>query len=59
MWRIMKEASTEENVEYVLSLIMCDRRKSLRDIARQNGISLVAVQSILTDILGMTKVSAR
>ena len=40
------------------SLIMCDRR-SLRDIAGQIGISLGAVQSILNNILGMSKVSAR
>ena len=29
------EATTDENVELVHSLIMCDRRRSLRDIPRQ------------------------
>ena len=38
---------------------MCDRRRGLRDIARQIGMSFWAVQYILTDILGMSKVSAR
>ena len=38
---------------------MCDRRRVLRSIASEVGISFVAVQSILTDILGMSKVSAR
>ena len=37
----------------------CDRRRSLHDIARQTGISSWAVQSILADILGMFKVSAK
>ena len=41
------------------SLILCGRRRSLRDIARQIAISFGAVQSSLTDILGMSKVSAR
>ena len=44
-----KEATTDENVELVHSLIMCDRRRSLRDIARQIGIRFGAVQYILTD----------
>ena len=34
-----KEATTDENVELVHNLIMCDRR-SLRDLARQIGIRL-------------------
>ena len=37
---------------------MCDRRRSLHETARQIGISLGAVQSILTDTLGMSKVLA-
>ena len=53
-----KEATTEENIELVRSLIICDKRRSLHDIARQIGISFRAVQSIFTDILGMSKVSA-
>ena len=37
---------------------MCDRRRDLRSIASEVGISFGAVQSILT-ILGMSKVSAK
>ena len=55
---MVKEASTDENVEFVHSLIMCDRIRSLHDIARQMCISFGAVLSILTDIIGMSKVSA-
>ena len=40
------------------SLIMCDRRRSLSDLARKIGISFGAVQPTLTDILRMSKVSA-
>ena len=54
-----KEDTADEIVELVHRLIMYDRRRSLCDIARQIGISLGAVQSVLTDILGMSKVSAR
>ena len=38
---------------------MCDRWRDLRSIASESGISFRAVQSILTDILDMSKVSAR
>ena len=38
---------------------MCDRRRHLRNIAREMDIRFWAVKSILTDILGMSKVSAR
>ena len=54
-----KEATTDKNIELVHSLIMCEKRRSLRDIAWQISISSGAVQSILTDILGLSKVSAR
>ena len=54
-----KEDTADKNVELVHSLIKCGRRRSLRDIARQIGMSLGAVQSILTNILGMSNVSAR
>ena len=37
---------------------MCERSWNLRDIAIDVGISFGTVQSILTDILGMSKVSA-
>ena len=54
-----KDATADENAKVVPTLVMCDRRQDLRSIASEVGISFVAVQSILTDILGMSKVSAR
>ena len=41
------------------TLFMYDRRWGLPSIASEVGISFGAVQSILTEILGMSKVSAR
>ena len=38
---------------------MCDRRRDLRIIASEVGVSFGAIQSIFTNILGMSKVSAR
>ena len=52
-----KDATADENVKVVHTL--CDRRRDLRSIASEVGISFRAVQSILSDILGMSKVSAR
>ena len=43
-----KEAATNKNI--VHSLFMCERRRNLRDIASELGISFEAVQSVLTDI---------
>ena len=54
-----KDATTDENVEIVYNLVMCDRRRDLRSKASEEGISFGAVQAIITDILGMSKVSAR
>ena len=54
-----KGATTDENVKVVHTLVMCDRRQDLRSIACEVGIRFGTVQSILTDILGMSKVSAR
>ena len=54
-----KEATTDENVELVYSLIMCDRRRSLRDIARKNRHKFLGRnQSILTNVLELSNVSA-
>ena len=50
----LKEATRDKNIELVHSLIMCDRR-SLRDVTRQIDICFGAVESILTDILGISK----
>ena len=55
----MEKVTTDENVEIVHSLVMCDVRRNLRDIASKVGMSFGAVQPILTAILGMSKVSAR
>ena len=54
-WRswCTKEATTDENIEFVNSVILCDKRRSLCDIARQIGICF---GSILTDIFGMSKI---
>ena len=38
---------------------MCDRRRDLRSIASEVGISSLAAQSILTNILGRSKLTAR
>ena len=54
-----KDAITDENVKVVHTLVMCDRRRDLRSIASEVGIRIRAVQSILTDISGMSKVSSR
>ena len=54
-----KDDTADENVKVVHTLVMCNRRRDLRSRASQMSISFGAVQSILTDILGMSKVSAR
>ena len=48
------DATADENVKVVHTLVMCDRRGDLRSIASEVGISFGAVQS--TDILDMSKV---
>ena len=54
-----KDTTADENVKVVYTLVFCDRRRDLRSIASEVGIRFRAVQSIRTDILGMSKVSAR
>ena len=54
-----KDARADENVKVAQTLVMYDRRQDLRSIASKVGISFGAVQSSLTNILGMSKVSAR
>ena len=54
-----KDATTDENVEIIHNLVMCDRRRDLGSIASEVDISFGAVQTIHTDILGMSKVSVR
>ena len=54
-----KDATADENVKVVHTLLMCVRRRDLRSIASEVGISFGAVQQILTNILDMSKISAR
>ena len=56
-----KEVTTDEKVKVVHTLVMCDRRRDLQSIhaPSEMGISFVAVQSVLTAILDMSKVSVR
>ena len=52
----LKDTTTDENVEIVHGMVMCDRRRDLRTIASEVGIRFGAMQTILTYILGMSKV---
>ena len=54
-----KDANMDENVENVQNLVMCDRRRDLGSIASEIGIRFGTGQTILTDILGVSKVLAR
>ena len=54
-----KYATADKNVKVVHILVMCDRRRDVRSIASEVCISFGAVQSIIKDILGMSKVLAR
>ena len=54
---IPKDATTDENVKIVHTLFKCDRRRDL--IVSEGGIRFGAVQSILTDILGVSNVSPK
>ena len=48
-----KDATTDENIKVVHTLVMYDRRRDRQSIASEVGISFWGVQSILTNILGM------
>ena len=48
-----------EHVKVLHTLVMCDRMRDLRSIVSEVDIRFGTVQSILTDILGMSKVLAR
>ena len=54
-----KDATAGENIKFVHTLVMCDGMRDLRSIASEVGISFGDLQYIKTDILGMSKVSAR
>ena len=51
-----KDATADENAKVVHTLVMCYTRRDLRSIVSEVGISFGTVQSILTNILGMSKV---
>ena len=64
MWMVLppQDTTAGENVKLMHTLVMCDRRRDLRSIASEVGISFAAVQSILsilTQRLGVSKVSPR
>ena len=54
-----KDATADVNVKVAHILVMYDSRQDLRSKDSEVGISFGAVQLILTNILGMSKVSAR
>ena len=54
----LKDATADEYVKVVHTLVMCYRRPDLGSTSNEVDISFVAVQSILTGILIMSKVSA-
>jgi transposase len=49
-----KEATNNDTAEAVHDLVMCDKRRDLRSIAREVGISSGSVQAILTDVYGIS-----
>ena len=56
---MMNGLAADVNVKVEHTLVMCDRRRDQRSLNSDVDIRFGAVQSILTDILGMSKVSAR
>ena len=53
------DTTANEKIKVVHTLVICERRLDLQRIPSKVGRSLGAVQSTLTNILGMSKVSAR
>ena len=54
-----RDATTDQHVKVVYTLVMCDRSQDLQGIASKVGISFGAVHSILTNMKGMSTVLAR
>ena len=52
-----KDATTDENVKVVHTLVMCERRRNMQNIASEEGISFGTVYIInpITDSLGILK----
>lgn len=57
--RTRKTASSPENLEKLERLIMSDRRFKLSQLAEDMGIPKTTIQSMVTQDLGMRKVSAQ
>ncbi|KYQ49655.1 hypothetical protein ALC60_11269 [Trachymyrmex zeteki] len=52
-------SKTDENVQEVKEIVLKNRRITIREIVDDLNISFGSCQSILTDVLGMTRVSAK
>ncbi|XP_018347274.1 PREDICTED: uncharacterized protein LOC108751537 [Trachymyrmex septentrionalis] len=52
-------SKTDENVQEVKEIVLKNRRITIREIADDLNISFGSCQSILTDVLGMTRVSVK
>ena len=52
-------ATTKDNIDLALKMVMQDRRTSCRQVAERLGISIERADKILTKELGFSKVSAR
>jgi [histone H3]-lysine36 N-dimethyltransferase SETMAR len=52
-------SKSDENIAKVKAAVYSDRRITIREIAEDTGISFGSVQSILTENLGMRRVSAK
>lgn len=52
-------ATTDEIVDEIHDMVLKDRRIKIREIAEHVGISYERVQNIVTNVLGMMKLSAR
>ena len=55
----LKDTTAKDIVKVVHILVMYDKRRNLRSIAREVGKGFGAVLSILIDVLGKSKVLAR
>ena len=53
------KATTKDNIDLVLKMVMQDRRISCRKVAERLGISIERAYKILTKELGFLKVSAK
>ena len=52
-------STTDENVEAVKEIVLKNRRITIREVAEDVGISVGSCHDILSDVLGMRRVSAK